>query len=151
MSIQSEIDRLIQAKQTIAQAIGDKGVEVPADATLDEFHSYIDNIVTASGVGENLGSYMTNGGVIDTLVSFGNRIFSGLAAVSDAATIIAVGSINQYVGKNIWTSNSYSSSPGDPYPEYLTFKAEAGAYRMTWIISPDASLGDREFVIYGFG
>ena len=120
MSIQSEIDRLAQAKFNIAQAIGDKGVEVPADATLDEFHSYIDNIVTASGVGENLGSYMTNGGVIDTLVSFGNRIFSGLAAVSDAATIIAVGSINQYLPALM------QASAGEP--SLLTPSAANAAY-----------------------
>lgn len=152
MSIQSEIDRLAQAKQTIAQAIEDKGVEVPADATLDKFHAYIGNIMAASGIGENLGSYMTKGGVIDALVSFGDRVFSGLAAVSDVVTVMAVGSLRQYVAANFWTTNNYSSSSGDPtHDTYLKFKAEAGGCRMTWVISPDASLGDREFTIYGFG
>lgn len=151
MSIQSEIDRLAQAKFYIAQAIGDKGVEVPADATLDEFHSYIGAIPSpGSTLGERLGTYNTFGGVIDTPVSFGQRAFYGLAAVSDAYTIVAVGAHGRSVGVNHWVSNVITSSRlHDPATGWLTFKAESGAYRMTWTICPDGSISDRMFTLYG--
>lgn len=152
MSIQSEIDRLTNAKRHIAQAIGDKGVEVPTDAKLSNLHSYIGAIpVSAGGIGENLGVFNTRGGVIDTTVTFGNRGFSGLVAVSDAFTCVAVGDSGQspvYAG---WVSTSYSSSPGPPASGWLTFRLESGALRMTWVICPDGSMPDQMFTLYGIG
>lgn len=150
MSIQSEINRLTNAKKYIAQAIGDKGVEVPADATLDELHSYIGAIpVSAGGIGESLGIFNTRGGVIDITVAFGNRGFSGLAAVSDGFTCVAVGAPGHGVSGNTWVSNVYSSSPTTPAEGWLTFQRESGNVRMTWVICPDGSMSDRSFTLYG--
>lgn len=150
MSIQSEINRLTNAKKYIAQAIGDKGVEVPADATLDELRSYIGAIpVSAGGIGESLGIFNTRGGVIDITVAFGDRGFSGLAAVSDGFTCVAVGAPGHGVSGNTWVSNVYSSSPTTPAEGWLTFQRESGNVRMTWVICPDGSMSDRSFTLYG--
>ena len=150
MSIQSEIDRLTQAKQNIAQAIGDKGVEVPEDAALSEFHSYIGAIpIQGAGLGERLGVFNTRGGVIDTPVSFGNRTFYGLAAVSNAGTVVAVGATGYPIGSNRWVSNVCTASSREPEAGWLTFKQISGGYQMTWIICPDNSLADQPFTLYG--
>lgn len=150
MSIQSEIDRLAQAKQTIAQAIEDKGVEVPEDATLDEFHSYIGAIQLSGGVpGKCLGLFNTVGGVIDALVTFGTGWFSGLVAVSDAFTCVAVGASGQSPTYAQWVSNVYSSTVQYPANGWLTFQPESGAHRMNWVICPDGSLSDQAFTLYG--
>lgn len=152
MSIQSEIDRIAQAKERIAQAIEDKGVEVPTDARLSNLHSYIGAIqVSAGGIGENLGVFNTKGGVIDTTVAFGNRGFSGLAAVSDGFTCVAVGAPGHGVSGNTWVSNVYSSSPTTPAEGWLTFQPESGTHRMNWVICPDGSMSDRMFTLYGIG
>lgn len=150
MSIQSEIDRLTNAKRHIAQAIGDKGVEVPLDATLDELHSYIGAIPVSTGVpGEWLGNFKTSGGIIDSLVTFGGRSFSGLVAVSDGFIGVAVGTKGYSVPNSQWVSNVYSSSPNNPASGWLNFLVESGACRMTWVICPDGSMSDRSFTLYG--
>lgn len=152
MSIQSEIDRLTNAKKYIAQAIGDKGVEVPADATLDELRSYIGAIpVSAGGIGESLGIFNTRGGVIDITISFANRSFSGLVAVSDAFSVVAVGTCGFSVSASHWVSNVVSSSGIEPAEGWLTFQRESGNVRMTWVICPDGSMSDRMFTLYGIG
>ena len=48
MSIQSEINRLIQAKQSIIAAITAKGVTVPADSSLDDLTALVQAIETGS-------------------------------------------------------------------------------------------------------
>lgn len=152
MSIQSEIDRIAQAKYYIAQAIEDKGVEVPTDARLSNLHSYIGAIqVSAGGIGENLGVFNTKGGVIDTTVAFGTRSFSGLVAVSDGFICVAAGIFGYSVAGNRWVSNVYSSSPHPPAEGWLTFQLESGTHRMNWVICPDGSLSDRMFTLYGIG
>ena len=152
MSIQSEINRLTNAKTYIAQAIRDKGVEVPADATLDELHSYIGAIpVSAGGIGENLGVFNTRGGVIDAPVTFGDRVFSGLVAVGDGFTCVAVGTPAVSVVGNHWVSNVYSSSLSVPAEGWLTFQNTSGTPHMTWVISPDGSMSDQMFTLYGIG
>lgn len=152
MSIQSEIDRIAQAKYYIAQAIEDKGVEVPTDARLSNLHSYIGAIqVSAGGIGENLGVFNTKGGVIDTPIGFGNRVFSGLVAVSDGFICVAAGTFGYSVASTRWVSNVYSSSHTTPAEGWLTFQPESGAYRMNWVICPDGSMSDRMFTLYGIG
>lgn len=152
MSIQSEINRLTNAKTYIAQAIRDKGVEVPADATLDELHSYIGAIpVSAGGIGENLGVFNTRGGVIDAPVTFGDRVFSGLVAVGDGFACVAVGTPAVSVVGNHWVSNVYSSSLSVPAEGWLTFRDTSGTPHMTWAISPDGSMSDQTFTLYGIG
>lgn len=152
MSIQSEIDRIAQAKYYIAQAIEDKGVEVPTDARLSNLHSYIGAIqVSAGGIGENLGVFNTKGGVIDTTVAFGTRSFSGLVAVSDAFSVVAVGTRGFSVRASHWVSNVVASSGMEPAEGWLTFQAESGNVRMTWVICPDGSMPDRMFTLYGIG
>lgn len=46
MSIASEIQRLQTAKQNITTAIENKGVQVPANTTLDFYPTYISQIQT---------------------------------------------------------------------------------------------------------
>lgn len=53
MSIASEIIRLQTAKANIKSAIEDKGVDVPASATLDTYDEYISGITTGGGSSAN--------------------------------------------------------------------------------------------------
>ena len=150
MSIQSEIDRLAAAKQNMIQAIGNKGVDVPADARLDDFHPYIEAIPgTSSDFVVPLGSFSTVGGVIDAHVTFGNAGYCGLVAVSDVFNCVAVGGTWNSPAYVRWVSSVYSSSPGDPDEGWLTFQLDSDGLRMTWVICPDGSLSDREFLLYG--
>ena len=151
MSIQSEISRLADAKHSIAQAIMDKGVAVPSGTTLDEFPTYIGQIQMGSGVGEKLGTFNTQGGVIDTPIKFGNRSFSCLVAISDSFTCAAVATPGPGVANNTWISTVYSSSAVLPAAGWLTFQRESGNARMTWVICPDGSMSDRMFTLYGIG
>lgn len=154
MSIQSEISRITRAKETIAQAIWDKGVEVPFDATLDEFPAYVGQIqVSSGGIGEYLGAFNTQGGVIDSSIDFGNRTFSALVAESDTFTCSAVGirGIRVANASNTWISNIYSSSLASPAKGWLTFQNESGDVRMNWTICPDGSMSDQAFTLYGIG
>lgn len=45
-TIKAEIDRLTEAKENIRTSANVKGAEIPGDAKLDEYSSYIDNIST---------------------------------------------------------------------------------------------------------
>lgn len=73
MSIASELNRLLQAKSDLATAITNKGVTVPANATLDDYAALVDSIQTGGGGGSTLPydaeiEYITNTGtqIIDT-------------------------------------------------------------------------------------
>lgn len=66
MSIQSEIQRLTTAKSDLKQSIGNKGVTIPDEASIDTYNHYVDLIETGSG-----GSYNGNvEGSGDITVSF---------------------------------------------------------------------------------
>lgn len=54
MSIASELNRLLQAKSDLATAITNKGVTVPANATLDDYAALVDSIQTGGGGGSTL-------------------------------------------------------------------------------------------------
>lgn len=54
MSIASEITRLQTAKSDLATAIANKGVTVPANATLDDYAALVDSIQTGGGGGSTL-------------------------------------------------------------------------------------------------
>ena len=49
MSIVSEITRLQTAKSDLATSIANKGVTVPANATLDDYAALVDSIQTGGG------------------------------------------------------------------------------------------------------
>ena len=53
MSIQSEIIRLQQAKSEISVAVSNKGVSIPSNTKIDEYSTYINQIVTLQ---ESLGT-----------------------------------------------------------------------------------------------
>lgn len=53
MSIQSEITRLQQAKSEISVAVSNKGVTIPSNTKIDEYSTYINQIVTLQ---ESLGT-----------------------------------------------------------------------------------------------
>lgn len=54
MSIASEITRLQTAKSDLATSIANKGVTVPANATLDDYAALVDSIQTGGGGGSTL-------------------------------------------------------------------------------------------------
>lgn len=47
MSVITELNRITDAKDAIRQAIIAKGVNVPADATIDTYATYISQIATS--------------------------------------------------------------------------------------------------------
>lgn len=49
MSIENELNRLQSAKESIRTAVASKGIEIPEDATLDTYSTYIDLIEGGSG------------------------------------------------------------------------------------------------------
>ena len=50
MTIASEITRLQWAKATARTSIINKGVDVPTSASVEDYHTYIDQIKTSSGI-----------------------------------------------------------------------------------------------------
>ena len=62
MSISSEISRLESAKSDIADAIEEKGVTVPANATLDQFPSLISSIQTTPKIETVTGTFGSSSG-----------------------------------------------------------------------------------------
>ena len=50
MTIASEITRLQWAKATARTSIINKGVDVPVNASVEDYHTYIDQIKTSSGI-----------------------------------------------------------------------------------------------------
>lgn len=56
MTIASEITRLQWAKTTARTSIINKGVDVPTSASVEDYHTYIDQIKTSSGIGTFTGS-----------------------------------------------------------------------------------------------
>lgn len=50
MSIQTQIDRLQDAKSSLKAAISEKGVTVPDSASLDDYASYVSQIINADTV-----------------------------------------------------------------------------------------------------
>ena len=87
MSIASEIQRLQTAKSDIKNAIEDKGVEVPANAKLDEYADYVE--VISGGVNELIArtiSEYTNSSV-SAIGPYAFAYYSSLRAVSFPACI----------------------------------------------------------------
>ena len=56
MTIASEIERLQEAKATARTSIINKGVDVPTSASVEDYHTYIDQIKTSSGIWTFTGS-----------------------------------------------------------------------------------------------
>ena len=54
MSIQSEINRIVNFRNLSFQAVRDKGVTVPTDAVIDDLPDYIDAITGGGVDGDNL-------------------------------------------------------------------------------------------------
>ena len=50
MSIATELDRIIQAKDDIKTSIENKGITVPSNALISDYSTYVDSIPTGSGI-----------------------------------------------------------------------------------------------------
>lgn len=70
MSIQSEITRISNAVDDTKTAIGEKGVEVPNDATVDDLPTLVRSIKTEGGGGGGGGTSGSQTGVVDTSASY---------------------------------------------------------------------------------
>lgn len=76
MTIASEITRLENAKASIKQAIGGKGVSVPTSAKIDTYDTYISQIETGGGGGGGSASYF-----YVTAAERGNEAYSGIETI----------------------------------------------------------------------
>lgn len=89
MSIQSQIDRINNAKSEIASAISAKGVTVPDSAMLDDYAALIGNI-SGGGTGVSLlGSGSCGENATWSAYSDGRFVVSGSGAIDDCDTTAA--------------------------------------------------------------
>lgn len=75
MSISAEIERLNASKIAIAQAIRDKGVDIPEDAKIDTLANYIKQLGSALGIAKEFKAYGNKLTCTDTMEG---RPFAGL-------------------------------------------------------------------------
>lgn len=124
MSIASEITRLQTAKSDLATSIANKGVTVPASATLDDYAALVDSIQTGGGGGSTLPydaevEYLQSDGTayINTGItpSLSNRVRCRFQFSRDASNTDSNGTIfgvldGWKVNTFMFTYNTYSSS-----------------------------------------
>lgn len=90
MSVATDLQSVIDAKEAIRQAIIAKGVDVPAEAKLDTYHTYIDQISSApEGDGTDWGTLYTTA-YPDGLVLNSEGDFTALGNGGDSTTYLIV-------------------------------------------------------------
>lgn len=122
MSIASEITRLQTAKSDLATSIANKGVTVPANATLDDYAALVDSIQTGGG-----GSSLPYDAEVEYLQSDGNQYIDTGVVVTKNYVIIAdcaviSGSSFPTVIGALSATNGYSvvlayNNSGQPYTQ----------------------------------
>lgn len=114
MSVATDLQSVIDAKEVIRQAIIAKGVDVPAEAKLDTYHTYIDQISSApEGDGTDWGTLYTTAypdGIILAEADFSTIAQDTSASVSYAlhTTRVAKTTITKYTfGKKCTNPSPY--------------------------------------------
>lgn len=99
MSVATDLQSVIDAKEAVRQAIIAKGVEVPAEAKLDTYHSYIDRIASEpEGDGTEWGTlYYGSASSTTPLVLASESDYKALGNSASGGGIMVNG---QYVSKS---------------------------------------------------
>lgn len=129
MSIANEISRLQQAKSDLATSIANKGVTVPANATLDDYAALVDSIQTGGGGGSTLPydaevEYLQSDGnqYIDTgvVVTKNYVIIADCAVISGSSFPTVIGALSANKGYSVVLAYNNSGQPytqmGSNYP-----------------------------------
>ena len=107
MSIASEIARLQQAKADLATAIENKGVTVPASATLDDYAALVDSIQQGGGLPYDAEvEYIESSGTqyFDTGIKMSNDCYIEIALNSKGSSFNVFGARAGASSKNIMIS-----------------------------------------------
>lgn len=125
MSVETEIERLNASKSAIAQAIRDKGVDVPEDAKLDTFADYVAMIGVTQGIPVTFtGNPVVATGTIanqpfEGLKIYGKSTQDGTPSPSNPVPIVsagASGSIALSITDGVDQSQSLTLSTPDGLP-----------------------------------
>ena len=154
MSIASEINRLINAKDAIRSAIQAKGVTVPSTAKLDQFAIYISAIEGSGGEVISVSSPVfsfSNNTITITCSTDGSTIYykesndADYSVYSSAISISQSGTYYAYAMKDGFSSEvvsytaTYVNPETDYSQEYLTFNITSAGNIVTNISSIDNS------------
>ena len=164
MSVQSEIERLSNAKADIASAIAEKGIEVPVGTTIDEMADLIRLIKAGSSVSDEILLTMANVDPTVFVVSGGTVSFNYLPGT----TLIVWGDgemeefdpsmltkdnivTHTYATTGIYTVKVYNAQT---IPKYFAMAMSNGmptVYSPTWLL--EAKIGDTVTTMeeYAFG
>lgn len=147
MSVQTELDRLLAAKQDLAAAIGAKGVTVPAAATLDAYPALVAAI--QGGLGTFNGIYTSIGGILDFNIPTSDdiRVFLALYNGYVAASAIGPGTA-MTTATNFWATSLITSSIQAPQTGFISFTTSGNTRHVTWTICADGSASDRDYAVY---
>ena len=144
MSVETEIERLNASKSAIAQAIRDKGVDVPEDAKLDTFAAYVAMIGATSGI-----PVTSTGNPVVAIGTIANQPFEGLKiygkSVQDGTPnpenlipIISAGDEGEIdivaTGANILNPDWLSSSPNILF---YCYDLKPGNYTISFVSTAD--------------
>lgn len=96
MTIAENLDRIVGAKEAIKGAIINKGVQVPSDAKIDEYHAFVEQIQGGGGgIDNNIVNLVISGEnptYIDTIdlsaLNFATVGFAKLGSIQDVVKII---------------------------------------------------------------
>lgn len=108
MSIASEIERLKNAKTSIASAIEEKGVAVPAETSIDEYGNYVSLIPSGDYATKEELEALSNTANADTRVEYVDNVLKTLGGteIVTGNARIATGS---YVGTGVYGANNPTS------------------------------------------
>ena len=101
MSIASEIERLKNAKTSIASAIEEKGVAVPAETSIDEYGNYVSLIPSGDYATKEELEALSNTANADTRVEYVDNVLKTLGG-----TEIVTGNARIATGSYVGTGNS---------------------------------------------
>jgi len=143
MTIASEITRLQWAKATARTSIINKGVDVPASASIEDYHTYIDQIQKGDPRWNYLVSTILRTQPVSTLgksdvVSF---LWADMTYVDEDVMILAKPRVyDDYSSSGSSTMTVYINAYLLDWTslDFQVWRAAAGGYGTNWSLAPDS-------------
>lgn len=127
MSIASEIERLKNAKTSIASAIEEKGVAVPAETSIDEYGNYVSLIPSGDYATKEELEALSNTANADTRVEYVDNVLKTLGG-TEIVTGNAKITFGSYVGTGTYGANNPNSLTFDFAPKIVWIYAVFGYF-----------------------